>query len=445
MTQDPFQAFGAERTIIKPRLGKSPSQSNPLSAAPLVDHPKTTPRDAENIANLSRRFASQPDTGGNPFINAAKPLVRTLLNLRLLPDLSDLPALSATLKDGLRNAEARLGRHCSASEIMMFRYTLCTFLDEMAANTPWGGSGAWSANGLLLAHFNETWGGEKVFLLIQKMLKNPKEHAGQLALAEWLLSLGFKGKYHVQNQGDHHLAQLQATLSSLPEVQRLSQRERPNTWRSTVQPAKSHWKVLPLWLPFAVAASVCTLVFSAFYFQINASSDPLFDALAGINVPTIQMPVLAAPTPVASNRPTLSQLLTHEIQTGNLTIDESTAKATLTITGDAVFDSGQANVSAQAAKLIHTISRAIDRVSASGIRVVGHTDNVPIRSLQFPSNWALSQARAQSVGALLHKDLPNTPVSTEGAGASKPIAKNQTAEGRAQNRRVEINVLHQAL
>lgn len=157
------------------------------------------------------------------------------------------------------------------------------------------------------------------------------------------------------------------------------------------------------------------------------------------------MPVLAAPTAVASNRPTLSQLLTHEIQTGNLTIDESTAKATLTITGDAVFDSGQANVSAQAAKLIHTISRAIDRVSASGIRVVGHTDNVPIRSLQFPSNWALSQARAQSVGALLHKDLPNTPVSTEGAGASKPIAKNQTAEGRAQNRRVEINVLHQAL
>lgn len=435
MTQDPFQAFGAERTIIKPRLGKSPLHSNP----------KALPRDAENITNLLRRFASQPDTGGNAFINAAKPLVRTLLNLRLLPDLTDLPALSAALKDGLRNAEARLGRHCSASEIMMFRYTLCTFMDEMAANTPWGGSGAWSANGLLLTHFNETWGGEKVFLLIQKMLKNPKEHAGQLALAEWLLSLGFKGKYHVHSQGEHHLAQLQATLAGLPEVQRLKQRERPGTWRSTVQPAKNQWKTLPLWLPFAVAASVCTLVFSALYFQINASSDPLFDALAGINVPTVQMPVAPAPAPVVTNRPTLSQLLASETQTGNLTIDESTAKATLTITGDAVFDSGQADVSNKAAKLIHSISRAIDQVSASGIRVVGHTDNVPIRSLQFPSNWALSQARAKSVGALLHADLPHTPVSTEGAGASQPIAKNQTAEGRAQNRRVEITVLHQAL
>lgn len=435
MNQDPFQAFGGERTVIKPRLGKTPQATSQSSVQ----------AEPDRLANLMRRFAAQPDTCDNPHINAARPLVRTILNLRIIPDLAELSGLSATLKEGLRNAEARLSRHCASSDILMFRYILCTFLDEMAANTPWGGSGAWSANSLLLANFNETWGGEKVFLLIQKMLKSPKEHAGQLALVEWLLSLGFKGKFHVHNQGEHHLTQLRNTLNGLPEVQRLKAKNRPDTWQSKVQVSKQSWKAVPLWLPVAVAASVCGLVFSVLYFKINANSDPLFDSLAGINIPAIHLPVVAVAEPTAPNEPSLSQLLAAEIQTGNLQIAETPTKALLTLTGDAVFDSGQVTVSNKAANLIHAISKAIHQVSSSSVRVVGHTDNVPIRSLQFPSNWALSQARAKAVGAVLQADLPNIPVSIEGAGASKPIASNQSANGRALNRRVEITVLRQAL
>jgi type VI secretion system protein ImpK len=74
--------------------------------------------------------------------------------------------------------------------------------------------------------------------------------------------------------------------------------------------------------------------------------------------------------------------------------------------------------------------------------VTGHTDNQPPLSARFPSNWALSQARADSVRAMLAATT-GTPqrFSAEGRGDAEPLASNDTAAGRAKNRRVEITLL----
>jgi chemotaxis protein MotB len=77
------------------------------------------------------------------------------------------------------------------------------------------------------------------------------------------------------------------------------------------------------------------------------------------------------------------------------------------------------------------------------VRVLGHTDNVPIRTAQFPSNWELSAARAVMVVRIfteLH-GVPAKYLSATGFGDSRPISENLTPEGRARNRRVEIVVL----
>ncbi len=78
------------------------------------------------------------------------------------------------------------------------------------------------------------------------------------------------------------------------------------------------------------------------------------------------------------------------------------------------------------------------------VKVVGHTDNVPIRTARFASNLQLSQARAKAVGDLLQTKLSKPDrISVEGKGADAPIADNASREGRAKNRRVEIVIQRQ--
>ena len=72
------------------------------------------------------------------------------------------------------------------------------------------------------------------------------------------------------------------------------------------------------------------------------------------------------------------------------------------------------------------------------VEVVGHTDNAPIRTLRFPSNWELSKARAESVTTLLAGRVPRPRIEANGRGETEPVASNDTADGRARNRRVEI-------
>jgi type VI secretion system protein ImpK len=90
---------------------------------------------------------------------------------------------------------------------------------------------------------------------------------------------------------------------------------------------------------------------------------------------------------------------------------------------------------------LERIAQALNQVEG-GVLVVGHTDNVPIRSLRFPSNWHLSRARAQAVTKILshHLELPER-IQSEGRGSAEPLVPNDSPQNRARNRRVEITLL----
>ena len=109
------------------------------------------------------------------------------------------------------------------------------------------------------------------------------------------------------------------------------------------------------------------------------------------------------------------------------------------------FDSGKANVRAQSMYLLDNITQAISKYSNS-IRIEGHTDNVPIKTSQFPSNWELSTARATNIVRYLidAHEFPPERVSAIGYGEYRPIADNGTEEGRQKNRRVDVVVLSNA-
>ncbi len=120
----------------------------------------------------------------------------------------------------------------------------------------------------------------------------------------------------------------------------------------------------------------------------------------------------------------------------------------LTLPGETLFDSGQARIKQAALPIIDVIGEMINTTGFSEylIQVEGHTDNVPINTIYFPSNWELSAARAIAVGKYLidEKGYEETKISCTGYGEFDPIADNETAENRAKNRRVEIKIVLQS-
>lgn len=106
------------------------------------------------------------------------------------------------------------------------------------------------------------------------------------------------------------------------------------------------------------------------------------------------------------------------------------------------FDSGSAVIKPSGYQLLNTIIEAMFQYS-NPIRIEGHTDNIPISTGQFPSNWELSVARSISVLRYILKNYevePNT-ISASGYGEFRPASDNSTAEGRGKNRRVDIVLL----
>lgn len=87
--------------------------------------------------------------------------------------------------------------------IISFRYILCTFIDEAALGNGWSNKNEWIKQSLLVHFHNEAWGGEKVFILLERLMREPKRYQDLLEFLYICFSLGFRGRYKVavQDQG----------------------------------------------------------------------------------------------------------------------------------------------------------------------------------------------------------------------------------------------------
>jgi chemotaxis protein MotB len=112
------------------------------------------------------------------------------------------------------------------------------------------------------------------------------------------------------------------------------------------------------------------------------------------------------------------------------------------LTDDVLFDTGQAVLKTRSRPLLAAISRLIATTASNPVRVEGNTDDVPISTAEFRSNWELSSARANAVlEFLLAHGVTPSRLSSTGYADQHPIASNATAEGRSENRRVELVIL----
>ena len=131
-----------------------------------------------------------------------------------------------------------------------------------------------------------------------------------------------------------------------------------------------------------------------------------------------------------------------EIEKGQVSVDEFPDRIVVSVPGDNLFSSGNEIINNEYHEIIHRIGEGLEQTNGR-VMVIGHSDNVPMRSnRRFASNFELSQGRAESVVKLLREVIskPGRMVA-EGLGDTRPITPNSNANGRAQNRRVEITLL----
>jgi chemotaxis protein MotB len=137
----------------------------------------------------------------------------------------------------------------------------------------------------------------------------------------------------------------------------------------------------------------------------------------------------------------LAASLDKEIKAGQIKVSELQGKVTVRMGEKVLFPSGSATISPEGKGTLKKISEAFAAVKDRMIRVEGHTDNIPIHSSRFPSNWELSSARAISVVRYLQdQGMDPKLLGAAGYGEFQPISPNDTPDGRAENRRIEISL-----
>ncbi|HOB92608.1 MAG TPA: DotU family type VI secretion system protein [Aquabacterium sp.] len=429
---NPFAAFEGERTLIKPSAGRAPRAGDtPAAAAP--------PTAGAGLPPLPDGSALPPHASLNPLVQCAAPLLAAAPRLRATLRHPDPAALRAQLAESVRRFEAGARAQGLPNEqVVAARYVLCTLLDEAASSTPWGGSGAWAAHSLLVQFHNEGWGGEKVFQLLTRLAENPAQHRHLLELVYVTLSLGFEGRYKVLNDGRAQLDDLRGRLATmLRNLAGPADRTLSLQWAGIAQPPQRLRDGVPLWVVAAGTVLLLAGVFAALRLSLNVQTDATFGALQALDAKTAAAP--PAPPPAAPAPPRLAQLLQADIAAKLVQVDDQADRSTVTVLGDTLFDPGSADVAGRAVPLFSRIAAALNQVPGQ-VLISGHSDNQPIRSLRFPSNWHLSQERAGSVLRLLAANVQPARLRAEGRADTEPVADNATAEGRARNRRVEIQL-----
>ena len=114
-------------------------------------------------------------------------------------------------------------------------------------------------------------------------------------------------------------------------------------------------------------------------------------------------------------------------------------RSIVVIKGDGFFEPGSVVIASAFRPLLPSIGQALATLKGN-VLVSGHTDNQPIRSVRFPSNWHLSKERAEAVRSELIRQVEPGRVRAEGRADAQPVADNTTPAGRARNRRVEVTL-----
>ncbi len=375
----------------------------------------------------------------NPLLDAAAPLLNAIVQIRLAATHDDPAGLRHQLVDEIRQFETRCKQSDLPFEMIIgARYCLCSVLDEAAAQTPWGTRGVWSGNGLLVTFHNESWGGEKFFQLLSRISQSPQQHLWLLEVIHYCLLLGYEGRYRGMENGRAQCDTIRTRLAQLITTSRDSAGQ-PLSAQVVVRPQQSHlWRPpVPLWACVAVSAFIASMVYSGLNWRLGDTAEPLLREIYQTPLPQIKSSRNAtSPQGLLDLRKPLGDV----IAAGQLEVSDGPFGSKVMLSSDKLFDSGVTTLNPVGRALIARVAAAMLDIKGTVVVTV-YTDDQPLRSARFASNYEYSQALARTIATQLEQQLAdNHEIRAEGRGDSDALLPNDSAENRAHNRRVEITL-----
>ena len=248
MSRDDFAA-DQDATFLVPRPGGKGATPGASGGVPASPPPTQSPMAASRPADTPTS-GPIPTSGLNPLLRAANPLLDLIVPLRHMSTHSDLEDLRRRLVDGVRQFESEArAANLSVETLSAARYALCTFLDETVSSTPWGGGGAWSGRSLLILFHNEASGGEKFFMILQRLAQDPRANLEVLELMYVCLALGMEGRYRLIEGGRAQLDVLRERLLAMIRERRGPlERDLSPHWQGVVDKRNPLMRMLPMWV-----------------------------------------------------------------------------------------------------------------------------------------------------------------------------------------------------
>jgi type VI secretion system protein ImpK len=408
------QQDDADATVVLPTPGRKRS-----AFAPSIERHAA----AADLAALG---------GLNALVEAANPILAAVPQIRHALRHPDPAGLRARLREQIDGFErSAIAAGIPDDRMRTARFALCALLDDSAASTPWGRE--WSS--LVAEAEGADKGGEKFFALLDAMLAAPERHVELLEFFYVCLSLGFEGRYRSGEGGRQALTHARTKLYEFIEQrQGKKSTELSARWRG----AQVHARRVPGALAVWGAASACALLLAGLYFGysvlLGASSDPVARELARLKLPPLAVPAVA-PKPGAVP---VTEQLAKAIGARDVEVSRVGDGTLILLKGDQLFAPGSTRPDARVQPVIQRVAEALDKLPGA-VLVTGHTDDQPIRTARFPSNWELSTERARSVVGLMAADMKDPArLRAEGLADSEPLVPNDSAANRAKNRRVAI-------
>jgi len=236
-------------------------------------------------AHIAEENAARSSRGINNVLIEASNLITMFDNIRQTPSHDNIGGLHQSLVNEIKMFEVNAKNSGINSEtVLLARYVMCVALDEAVLNTPWGSDSKWNQRTLLSIFHNETSGGEKLFLILDRMREEPSANLDFLEFMFVLLSLGYSGKYSVIDGGRDTLDQIRNDLYRIIRSLRVDyERSLSPSWHGLGNTGNTLKKYLPVKIIGIVILAVFIVSYSSFSLWMQQSSAPLVKQLNGIS------------------------------------------------------------------------------------------------------------------------------------------------------------------
>lgn len=226
-------------------------------------------------------------TGRNPIVDASIATLVLIQGMRTTIEHPDIAALHNQLIQQITEFETAVIAAGEQPDVAnAARYCLCTALDEAVMSTPWGVNSNWNTQSLLVTFHKETWGGEKVFQILENAAQDTAQNLNLVEFIYVILCLGFEGKYRVMERGHARLEELRMSLfERLRPYRGEFERELSPQWRGVAGKRGVGVRAIPLWVVAAMAGAVMATSYSAMRFVLEENTQPVSQTLQAIENP----------------------------------------------------------------------------------------------------------------------------------------------------------------